>query len=801
LATVDFAWGDEDGFDLHLLRGDSSANLLDSLFVSDGTNLIPAAGPGLPPDFLGVSFACDVLPAKLVQQGITISAKGSISLAAISPPAPLLRNFLVHARATHTNPALPSPLEADIRVHVHESVSKIWLTPTALTIHVGADGLRFTALAEFDDGVAGDITAWTNLSWSSTAPGDVHVDPVSGALRALTAGANPTIAVTLPAGVLTPPMGANAVVHAQSAWAAQDVEWVAGKGPAARDGVKNILFLADGFAATEKTTGFDELVKNLVERLRHGMRPYDLLRDSVNYWQAFVPSPEKGVSILPESRTFTGGGGKKLASIIPLAVKPGAAATSWQLEELIYRVGLPVLTDDPLTRPLEGAGGRLPDWQKLYGPAITRDLVKDAYPDWLAAATRTLLNERDTAFGLGVSMRPNLRPDNTTRDLALSPRRTTQDQFTSFIEKLKFGGTTIGTMWTTGDSKGLVCLISRTLQIGGTQFGVGFATALDELDEFEVASPPVPRLGLDVPAEDIGAANGWVLASVTAHECAHAFGLEDEYGSGMSNRYPIPQDDALKTVGNLEPVRALGGAGALDGTKIKWLWPRISHAGVLAALPHPEGGGVFRLALRPGHGAPFKNGDIARLRLRPLPENPGLSTVLHVTGVAGDEILVKPDPGPPDFTSGDWKPGKSVLLVPVPDPVGPPGSFLPLVAPLIRDHVTTTHKPLNGPPPPRQSACGDQTNFIQVPVNLPPGLKPPKTKAFIVGIYEGGSHDGISYDLDVFHPAGMCKMRSESTSCLGLTRFCQVCRYLIVDVADPSKHGDLDAFYAKEYPS
>jgi hypothetical protein len=44
-------------------------------------------------------------------------------------------------------------------------------------------------------------------------------------------------------------------------------------------------------------------------------------------------------------------------------------------------------------------------------------------------------------------------------------------------------------------------------------------------------------------------------------------------------------------------------------------------------------------------------------------------------------------------------------------------------------------------------------------------------------------------------------MRSESTSCLGLTRFCQVCRYLIVDVADPSKHGDLDAFYAKEYPS
>jgi hypothetical protein len=794
LATVDFLWGDEDGFDLHLLRDSSSADLIDGLFVSDGgPNLIPAAGPGLPPDFLGVSFSSDVVPAKLVEQGITIDANGRINLAGISPPAPILRNFLVHARATHTNPALPSPLEADIRVHVHESVKQIWFTPAELTVHVGADGLKFTLLAEFNDGVGGDITDWTNLSWSSTAPGDVDVGPVSGELRALTAGANPTIAVTLPPTVLTPVMGASGVVHARPAWAAQDVEFVAGKGAAARSGVKNILFIADGFDATEKTA-FDELVKNLVHRLRTGMRPYDLLRNSVNYWQTFVPSPKKGVSILPEVRTFTRDG-KKRASVIPLAVKPGAAATSWQLEELIYRVGLPVLIDDPPTRPLEGAHGKLPDWQKLYGAGITRDLVQDHYSDWLAAATRTLLNEWDTAFGLGVGMRPNLRPENTTRNLELSPRRTTPDQFTSFVAKLTFGGSTVGTMWTTGDSKGLVCLIPRTLQDGGERFGVGFATALDQLEECEVATPLLPRLGLDVPAEDIGATNGTVLASTAAHECAHALGLLDEYGSGGSRHYPIPKDDALKTVGNLEPVRALGGAGALDGTKIKWLWPRISHAGVLAALPHPEGGGVFRLTLQPGHGAPFKTGDTARLRLRPLPEHPELSTVLRVTDVQhGDEILVRPDAAPA-FVPGHWLAG-SVLLVPVPAPAGPPGSFLPLVAPQVRDHVTATHRPLNGPPPLPQSMCGGHDNFIQVPVNLPAGLKPPKTKAFIVGVYEGGAE----YDLDVFHPAGMCKMRSESTRCLGLTRFCQVCRYLIVDVADPSKHGDLDAFYEPEYP-
>ena len=30
-------------------------------------------------------------------------------------------------------------------------------------------------------------------------------------------------------------------------------------------------------------------------------------------------------------------------------------------------------------------------------------------------------------------------------------------------------------------------------------------------------------------------------------------------------------------------------------------------------------------------------------------------------------------------------------------------------------------------------------------------------------------------------------------------RFCHVCRYVLVDVIDPAKHGDLDVVYFKEY--
>jgi hypothetical protein len=796
MATADFAWDTDQGFDLHLLRGSSSPSMLPSLVVTDDLDpgsQIPATGPGLPADFTGVRFSCDVQPAALAAQGITLDpATGQINLTAMTPAAPILRNFLVHAQA-QINFA-PSPdFIVDIRVHVHDSVSKIWLTPTALTVHVGADGLQFNVLAQFDDGVAGDVTAWTSLAWASSAPGDVQVNAGTGALTATTAGASPVITVSLPASGLTPALTASATVHAQPAWAAQAVQFVRGKGAAARDGVKNILFIGDGFAAADKGD-FDQVVQTLVDRLRHGMRPYDLLRNSMNYWQTFVASPESGASILPEAQTFSQNGTKR-ASLLPLAVKPAPAAASWQLEELIYQVGLPVLADDPPGRPLDGVGGRLAHWQVLYGAGVTHALVLAVYPDWLAAASRTLLNERDTAFGLGLGMRPNLHADNTTRNLAFNPRRTTDDQFTKFVEGLTFGGAAVGTMWTTGDSKGLVCMITRTLVDGGEQFGVGFAASLGKQDDMEVAGAPAPRLGLDVPASDVADTDGWGLASTVAHECGHALGLLDEYGSGGSLHYPAVKDNDLKAVGNLESLRALTGGAGLDGTKIRWLWPRISHAGVLTAPPAPQGGGTFQITLQAGHGASFKQGDVARLRLRPLPEHPDLSGPLQVTAdPAGDVIAVKPDPASP-LVPGNWPKG-SVLLVPVPDPAGPADAFLPLVAPQVRDFVTATHKPLNGPPPPPGTACGTTDNYIQVPPNLPVGLKPPKTKAFIIGVYEGGN----VYDLDIYHPAGMCKMRNLTTSCLGLTRFCQVCRYLLVDAVDPSKHGPLDAIYDPEYP-
>ena len=63
------------------------------------------------------------------------------------------------------------------RVHVHESVERIWLTPNPMTVHETPDTApRFALFAEFDDGVVTDITrigltvpAWTGrVTWTST---------------------------------------------------------------------------------------------------------------------------------------------------------------------------------------------------------------------------------------------------------------------------------------------------------------------------------------------------------------------------------------------------------------------------------------------------------------------------------------------------------------------------------------------------------------------------------------------------------------------------------------------------------
>ena len=79
--------------------------------------------------------------------------------------------------------------------------------------------------------------------------------------------------------------------------------------------------------------------------------------------------------------------------------------------------------------------------------------------------------------------------------------------------------------------------------------------------------------------------------------------------------------------------------------------------------------------------------------------------------------------------------------------------------------------------------------------------RPPRHSYWIVGLYDNGH----GYDCGVYRPTGICQMRSHNykSGFLGIERahpFCPVCRYVMVDHIDPSKHGDIDRDYGPRYP-
>src|SRR5262249_45258203 len=124
--------------------------------------------------------------------------------------------------------------------------------------------------------------------------------------------------------------------------------------------VPNILILPDGFTADEQGD-FERLVRQLVHRLRvrRRTRPYDLLKDRINYFTAWVASAEKGGSMVEEVETVGPVTGRTTGRCAPTMVAPARTAAAWHV----------------------GAPGQ--------------------------NTTRLLLNERSTAFHVALGGRPN----------------------------------------------------------------------------------------------------------------------------------------------------------------------------------------------------------------------------------------------------------------------------------------------------------------------------------------------------------------------------------------------------------
>jgi hypothetical protein len=846
MPTNSAQWDQEWDYDLHVLRGTRSRELLRDLLLHDSTSgrWRHATASPRPADLVGVRFVPQFQGTtrgdRVSGHGVEVDTPTGQVFALAGPlPDPALRTFWIHAVVTvldPTNPSRTMELEpVPIRVQVRDAIAGTWLTPSTLTVRQGADGQRFTLLAQFDDGSFGDMTmvgsvdGELSIQWSSSSP-DVNVS-ASGQLQVRAAPGRAEVTARL-----APRLGgarATATIETVASWSAvlpAVAKLVAG-GPGAsslRD-VPNVLLLSDGFPTGEQSA-FEALAQDLVRRLHTSghTKPFNLLSGSMNYWTVFVPSRERGASVLAPFVMGNESNGVRPSMGAPVPLAPSAGSTPFNIFELTHAVGLPLQTDIP-----DGtdSGARLARsirrWQRLYGRQRIPDarITPAVFAEWEQYWTWVLVDEQDTALGMAAGSRPRAKSSDF-RSMNWNPRRTTRAHLDPFLANVRDeGGRSIGETWTTGKDRDLVFALSGgALGAGAKHEGLlamGLSESLEHnlLDmstrthsEYAVDPLPLPRDGqgrLFVPAR---------VHARGAHELAHAFLLHDEYGG--SAVIPPGAVDGLATWGNVQPASQLSTAGTLrlHGDRLRWRWPRISHAGVLAAAPSRRSDGAFRIPLKRGHGQPFARGHTVYLRQRPLmqPLAPGahgvnpavLSPRLEVVDKAGDELIVRPlDPAagldPGDFPARP--PHSSIILRPVAPPASATGApYAELVAPIIRQHITTTGGPLNAPLNNPRRACTPDNSVVQIPTNLPPGLRRIRPTAWIVGAYDAGA----GYHCGIYHPSGMCQMRSlefhgvdqQRRPGVGVTNFCVVCRYLLIDWIDPTLHGKLDEGYARIYP-
>jgi hypothetical protein len=827
--------------DFHVVRGVPSPPLLQRLVLFDDavTGTIPGTTP---PAHVEVGLRANFQPegpqaaGTISGHGVSIdTGTGVVTVTAPPSGGRRLHNFLLTASATDRN--THQAFSHVMRVHVHDSLTDAWLTPSALSLRMNRPDVaqfrdsRFSLLARFDDGVIGDIGSWAPLQWSTDPPSavlpdvsDVQiVDAETGGVIARRVGARAILTVEYP------PLGLSrhAEVTCTEEWGSpRDLTWVAGRDHAKWREVTNVLFLADGFTHEEGNL-FLTLVRTITRKLRTpALRPFDILQDNMNYWVAFVRSDEPGFSIHWEVYTVEDPAG--LAALpVPPARAPAAAAESWGVEELLHEVGLPVKAD--AARDLDGADGLLAGWQRVYGPRVTRPRVERSWQGWRALTTRTLINDRNTAFAATLASRPRVEGASDTLDIPWD--RVHAGSINDLLAGLTYRGEPVGETWCDasgtmprGKDYGLVCILVRT-RTGrpmnrGDLYTASLARAAGHVvrpapaggfdmvpvrikrhdEEMPEAEKEFPFVDVDAPPIDVV----WTVA----HETGHSLRLGDEYGERASPEYlTMPSGLSTADSANVQEHQSAVSptSGMLDGRRVKWGgWHRIEKAGVLAADPDPHDVAArdFRLTLLPGHARTFKENDLVRLRRRPIVPDTLVSHVLRVKSTpVGNQAHLDVTVLYEGWTSPAYFRAGSVLMKMMRWPFRGLGTNLGeelmLMAAIIREHISTKGLPLNAPPGRALDACGLDDSNEQAVKNLPGGLPKcrPRNKNRIVGLFEGGSR----YHCHVYHPTGVCIMRA-SWSGEDLLPFCPVCRYVLVDLIDPTKHGVVDQEYGRIYP-
>jgi hypothetical protein len=780
------------GQDIHLTVGMSSGRL-DQRLIADLGNGVVDGDKLTAPWSLIFQFPDD----PDTWSGIEIDpVVGRVSVPGPLPEPPDDRVLQIHvgAQLHHEVDGLVD-VPVFITIWIHTTVHEVWATPRELTVHaVQSRPSRLSLMARFEDSFVADVSAWLAwwvpspteesfahvigdagplVSWSTPSTQVLGVEMATGKLNGAEPGSvEVTATIALP-GV----QAATATVHVVEPWSTPTrVEPLDGVSPALADQMVNVLFLPDGFLAEDEAL-FTRTVAALVRTLNRedALQPFQLLAERIAYWWAWLPSRQRGTTMLTEG----------------------------------------IINES-------GRFQRFPDLEAITAPAVRTGFVQ-------LEQGRLPLNENDTAFHLALGERRRAQPRGVVRQAMLNPIRLEREDLDSFLGALTHPeAPSIGMRWATGGpDQAHVVIVGFSSAHGGSNQGsatgahlIGLTTGT--VDDVPVSVPPKPSQGFDIglpPGQ--GTSSALELAALVAHEVGHSWGLGDEY---------THRGDPVSTVGsaNLHTIDEVSDplTGRLSGTGVRWGWPRLTASALLVAPPeasaeplapgdatwHPQARVLVILAPEGGDGIGL--GDVVRLRSRPLLT--AVTSVQHrITAIARrtKDLAVELEPlvGTTDLLGSagviPFPPG-SLLIKPRPE--GTPGSSVVeacLLHPAVRQHLSDHGNPLNADPAAGDSRACQVSESREPPIkatNMPPGLSMPTGVASwrLVGLVEGGGGGAV---CGVYHPAGGCMMNrltgpSKNGKSVLATPFCAVCQYIMIDWVHPPLHPEIDRLYDAIYP-
>jgi hypothetical protein len=569
--------------------------------------------------------------------------------------------------------------------------------------------------------------------------------------------------------------------------------------------VPNFLFIADGFPPADSGT-FEQLVASMVHRFKttHLTTPFDVLATSMNFWQTFMPSDVRGISVRCEVYVVEQDG-KRRGYMVPNPEQPPAAGKWTKLEHLVYAVGLPVSTDLPSNTNRTNDDIQA-EWTVLYRPDLAPHLSDELITAWRRLGNRCLLEEKDTTLGMAYGNPPRVDGESDDLFVDFHPYRLDRQRLDRFLATLRGDqGHDLTTLWAAPANGPRPTNYDYVFIFSSCKWDRGH-----NKDGYIAMNVDEQNFLLGISTSGNGACQ-WdppsILSSVSSlrsgralHEVAHSFGLGDEYAN--IDRVFTGSAADLERYGNLQAATDAQTGGQLDGEAIKWNWLRARKGALVRDTVTSSGSNRWRVQLQPGRGLQFAVGDKVVLRKRnypkPLGKNPaetvvkaadGQITVLEIAEPrSADEVTVVGAINP-DLTFGEG----DVLYMPTPAPESVRSATYPfagLVAKNIKDFITATHKPLTPDPCVPAEAKKDVQDPILDGVDLPICFS---EKPRIVGLYHGGRQ----VTCGIFHPAGTCMMHSEPYD---EREFCAVCRYILVEIIDPFKHFEIDLQYDNFYP-